>query len=218
MLFYSSSHRENRLDCVLALALALAVAVTPLVSFGQQCQQLRREVFRLHILADSDSPEDQRVKLAVRDAVLEDTQEIFGAALTLAEAEAMAAQNLDRIEEAARQELLRQGRPPVVKAEISNCYFSTRVYDAAILPAGRYDALRLTIGSGSGQNWWCVMFPPLCVESAAKEKTPLAEKTQALDDRPDYKLAFASVELVENLVEKFLPKAEETAVESPSAP
>lgn len=197
---------ENKLDCILILALALALTITPFLSFGQQCEALQTQVFRLHILADSDAPEDQRIKLAVRDAVLADTQELFGQAMTLAQAEELALSSLPRIQAAAEQELLRQGCTLPVQAELTNMYFDTRVYENATLPAGRYDALRLTIGSGQGQNWWCVMFPPLCVESAAKEKTDLAEKVEQLDDRPNYKLAFASVELVEGIREKIAVK------------
>lgn len=202
--------RKNKLDCVLILALFLAVAITPLLDFGQQCQALQSQVFRLHILASSDSAEDQRVKLAVRDAVLAGTQELFGSATTLEQAEAMAARNLAAIRQMAEEELVRQGKPPVVRAELANMYFNTRVYDNATLPAGRYDALRLTIGTGGGKNWWCVVFPPLCVESAAKEKTDLTQKVEELGKRPHYKLAFASVELVESLREKITAKPPES--------
>ena len=199
-----------RLDCVLILALLLAVAVTPLLDFGRQCRQLQTEVFRLHILANSDSPEDQRVKLAVRDAVLAGTADVFAQAQTLAQAEAAARENLDVIQALANAELLRQGYPPTAQAQLTNMYFNTRVYDTATLPAGRYDALRITLGSGSGRNWWCVMFPPLCVEAAAKESSEesqaLTEKVEALGQRPNYKLAFASVELVESLREKLRDK------------
>ncbi|MEG1388837.1 MAG: stage II sporulation protein R [Angelakisella sp.] len=196
------TRRDNRIDSVLILGLLLSLILTPLMQFGTQCRQLENEVLRLHILANSDSTEDQRVKLAVRDAVLAGTGELFSATQTLNEAEQQAAENLVLIEELARKELVRQGYPPEVKAELTNMYFNTRYYNNATMPAGRYDALRLTIGAGAGKNWWCVVFPPICVEAAAKEKTPLTEKLENLDKRPDYKLAFASVELVEGICEK----------------
>lgn len=194
--------KKDRLDCILLLALAMALVLTPLLRFGQQCETLHSEVLRLHILANSDSETDQRIKLAVRDAVLEGTGALFGSAADLAEAESLTAQNLAHIEALAQAELLRQGASQQVRAELCNMYFGTRVYPTGTLPAGRYDALRLVIGEGAGKNWWCVMFPPLCVESATKETTPLEEKVENLDKRPDYKLAFASVELVESLREK----------------
>lgn len=197
-----STRRENKLDCVLILGLLLALVLTPLARFGGECRQLEQEVLRLHILANSDSPRDQQVKLAVRDAVLAGTGELFSSADTLEAAEQKAAENLPLIEQLARAELARQGSNTPVKAELANMYFNTRYYDNATMPAGRYDALRLTIGEGAGKNWWCVVFPPLCVEVAAKEKTPLTEKLEELDERPNYKLAFASVELVEGICEK----------------
>lgn len=196
------TRRENKLDCVLILGLLLALMLTPLARFGGECRQLEQEVLRLHILANSDSPRDQQVKLAVRDAVLAGTGELFASAGTLEQAEAKVGENLLLIEQLARDELARQGSNAPVKAELANMYFNTRYYDNATMPAGRYDALRLTIGEGAGKNWWCVVFPPLCVEVAAKEKTPLTEKLEELDERPNYKLAFASVELVEGICEK----------------
>lgn len=197
------SRRESKLDCVLILGLLLAIVLMPLARFGGECRVLEQEVLRLHILANSDSEGDQRVKLAVRDAVLAGTGELFSSAATLADAEEKAAENLPLIEQLARDELARQGYNAPVKAELANMYFNTRYYDNATMPAGRYDALRLTIGEGAGANWWCVVFPPLCVEVAAKEKTPLTEKLEKLDERPSYKLAFASVELMEGICEKF---------------
>ncbi|MEG1875485.1 MAG: stage II sporulation protein R [Angelakisella sp.] len=194
--------KETRLDTVLILALTLAILLTPLVRFGQQCQQLQTQVLRLHILANSDSAEDQRVKLAVRDAVLAGTQELFATAPTLDAAEQAARASLARIERLAADELTRQGKPPLVTARVKNLYFTTRSYPGAILPAGRYDAVQLTIGTGGGKNWWCVVFPPLCVEAAVKEKTPLTQRVERLGKRPDYKLAFASVELIQGLWEK----------------
>lgn len=202
MLRSHTPHRENKLDCALILGLLLALLLAPLAQFGGECRQLENEVLRLHILANSDSPRDQEVKLAVRDAVLAGTGELFAGTVNLAQAEELASENLGLIEELARQELARQGYDAPVKAELKNMYFNTRYYDNATMPAGRYDALRLTIGAGAGKNWWCVVFPPLCVEVATKEQTPLTEKLENLDERPDYKLAFASVELVEGICEK----------------
>ncbi|MEG1943088.1 MAG: stage II sporulation protein R [Angelakisella sp.] len=194
--------RTNRLDCALVFGLILAMLLTPLCRFGTECRQVEKEVLRLHILANSDTPHDQAVKLAVRDAVLAGTGEMFASVESLADAEAAVTENLALIEALAAEELVRRGEAPQVTAELRNMYFNTRYYDNATMPAGRYEALRLTIGEGEGKNWWCVVFPPLCVEVAAKEKTPLTDKLEKLDARPSYKLAFASVELVEEICEK----------------
>lgn len=200
--------KPNKTDCVLILALALAVALTPVASLGQQCGRLQQQVLRLHILADSDNENDQRIKLAVRDAVLRGTQGMFAAAETPEQARELAAQNLEAIEELAGEELARQGSSCEVHAELTEMYFGSRAYNNATLPAGRYEALRLTIGRGKGRNWWCVVFPPLCIESAAKEEgeDALTQEVEGLDTRPDYKLAFASVELFEAVREQLRGK------------
>jgi len=196
------TQRQRRLDIALILGLFIAIMIASLVPFGRECAQLQTEVLRLHIPANSDSTEDQRVKLAVRDAVLAGTQQVFVGAENLGEAEKNAQANLELIEQLARAELAKQGVDQEVHVEMANMYFDTRVYESATLPAGRYDAVRITLGEGKGKNWWCVMFPPMCIESAAKEKTPLTEKVENLGKRPDYKIAFASVELVEKLIDK----------------
>jgi len=198
----------RRLDAALAGGLLLAMLVSPLAGFGQRCAQVRDEVLRLHILANSDSPADQALKLQVRDAVLRETGPLFSDAGTLEEAWARAAENLPAIEETARRTLAENGCELPVRAELTRSYFNTRQYDRATLPAGEYDALRLTIGEARGKNWWCVMFPPLCVPAAAEEEETedAAEAVQdirVLNEEPHYRLAFASVEWVEGILEKF---------------
>ena len=123
--------------------------------------QLSADTLRLHIRADTDSVRDQSAKLAVRDAVLALTDEACPAD-SRADARAWAAENLVRFELTARQTLAALGIRAPVKACLVNMYFPTRRYDGGALPAGRYDAVRITIGSGSGQNWWCVLYPGLC--------------------------------------------------------
>ena len=201
-------HHCNRLDAALAGGLLLAMLLTPLADFGQRCAQVRGEVLRLHILANSDSPEDQALKLLVRDAVLLETGDLFASAENLEEARVRAAESLPAIEETARQTLLREGCDLPVRAEVTRMYFNTREYgEDTTLPAGDYDALRLTIGEAEGRNWWCVMFPPLCVPAAAEvpEEGP-AEAAKAdirlLNQEPHYKLAFASVEWLEDLLDR----------------
>lgn len=199
--------KYRRLDAALIGGLLLAMLVAPLAGFGRQCAQVRDEVLRLHILANSDSPADQAVKLQVRDAVLRETGELFSSAGTLEEAWARAEENLSAIEETARRTLAENGCDLPVRAELTRSYFNTRQYDAATLPAGEYDALRLTIGEARGQNWWCVMFPPLCIPAAAEaeegeDATAAAQDIRILNEEPHYRLAFASVEWVEDLLRK----------------
>lgn len=197
--------KRRRIDAVLIGGLLLAMLAAPLAGFGQRCGQVREEVLRLHILANSDSEADQAVKLKVRDAVLEATEELFAGAVGLAEARGAAEDSLALIEETARQVLAENGYPGMpVKAEVSRSRFGTREYGETVLPAGEYAAVRITLGEGAGQNWWCVMFPPLCVPAAAwaEEGEPgeAARDIAALNEEPHYRLAFASVELLEELL------------------
>ena len=121
------------------------------------------DTLRLHIKADSDSLPDQTAKLAVRDALLAYT-DTHSRASTQPEALHWAAQNLPALELTARQTLARLGLAPAARVELVNMYFAATRYQNAVLPAGRYDALRVTLGENdrSGKNWWCVLYPGLC--------------------------------------------------------
>ena len=177
------------------------VVIYSLIPFQAQCDNISRDVFRLHILANSDSDHDQSVKLKVRDRVLEYSKGLFESAKSKQEAESLVSSNLDNITRVAQNELKDLGCDQTVKAEIKKMYFTTRYYDSYTLPSGMYDALRITIGSGKGHNWWCVMYPSICVSAAAE----LDEKAkQALDDdeyeiikNEKYSYKFKVVELFE---------------------
>lgn len=127
-------------------------------------------VLRLHILAASDSPEDQARKEKVRDAVLAYGKDLFGAPSDKEAATETVARHLDELEQLAEETLRREGDDSPVHAEITRCYFPTKEYDNGLrLPAGYYDALRLTIGEGKGRNWWCILYPPLCFGGSVEE-------------------------------------------------
>ena len=123
--------------------------------------QLAADTLRLHIRADTNAVRDQSAKLAVRDAVLALADESCPAD-GKADAKVWAASNLVRLELTAREVLAARGTHAPVHACLVNMYFPTRRYAGAALPAGRYDAVRIDIGSGGGRNWWCVLYPGLC--------------------------------------------------------
>jgi stage II sporulation protein R len=163
-------------------ALALALVLSLLVSlggFGAECAAIRERVLRLHVLANSDSDEDQALKLKVRDAIVQDAAGLFDDCTDRVSAHAAAEAQLARLQETAEACVQAEGYDYAVRVELCEMYFTTRQYETVTLPAGRYDALRVTIGEGAGHNWWCVVFPPMCV-SAASEHTELSE---VLDDR-----------------------------------
>lgn len=154
---------------VMAAGMLLTIIISNVVSFvndGRRLDELRSSVLRLHILANSDSDEDQRLKLCVRDALLEQCGGFFGEAESLDEAELMAEEKLTEIERIACKTLEQQGSDQSVCAKLVNMHFDERVYGDITMPEGDYRALRIEIGSAGGHNWWCVMYPPLCLPAA----------------------------------------------------
>ena len=123
-------------------------------------------VIRLHVLANSDSEADQTLKLLVRDAVLGEAQMLLEGTKTREEAEAVLAQNLGGIEHAATACLRQNGSEDRVSVTLGEEKYPTRVYENLAFPSGEYLSLRVCIGQARGQNWWCVLFPPLCLSAA----------------------------------------------------
>lgn len=193
------------------LALLLALAVTILwgaASLGQQ-EELGRKVIRLHVIANSDSPEDQALKLRVRDRVLARAQEILEQSADMEQAEQALTAALPELTREARETLAAEGRAQPVQARLEPAEFPTKDYDGFSLPAGKYLALRVIIGEGRGQNWWCVVFPPLCTAAASDVPTValdagLTDQEVALITEADegYILKFKSVELWQTLKAK----------------
>lgn len=192
----------TRLDLAVLLGIVLAVFLSNVAAFGQECDAVRADVVRLHILANSDSPANQQVKLRVRDRILADVGGVFAGPQTQADAKEAARQNLPAIESAARAALDEAGVDAPVRAELCRMYFTTRQYDDLMLPAGDYDAVRVTIGEGAGHNWWCVMYPPICVSAAMAEDMPAFEEIETLNSEPLFKPKLAVVEVFEKLFGK----------------
>ena len=189
----------KRWEWAMAIGLVLSVLLSGMTAFAGECQEIRQETLRLHILANSDSAEDQQLKLAVRDAVLTQWGKEFSRPMTQAEARALAEELLPQMEETARKEIAARGYSYPVKASLTRMYFTTRSYTGFALPAGEYEAIRLEIGEGKGKNWWCVMFPPLCVPAAQpRQETPLEEEIYSLGT-PTSEPRFALVEWWESL-------------------
>ncbi len=123
---------------------------------------LSQAVFRLHVLANSNSDEDQQLKLKVRDALLDYMNSISTSCSTKAEAISLATEHKSDFTQIAEKVIIENGYDYPVKINIGNFYFPTKNYGDITLPAGLYDALRVEIGEAKGKNWWCVMFPSLC--------------------------------------------------------
>lgn len=160
------------LDIIMAAGAVLAVLLGSFRGFAQECDEIPQSVLRLHIPANSDSEYDQQIKLMLRDRVLEEYGTLLADSGSVEEAAEQVRGLLPEIEKSCCDFLAQQGVDYGAKAELTEMYFTTRQYDRVTLPAGDYQALRITLGSGEGHNWWCVMFPPLCIPLAS---APLPE-------------------------------------------
>lgn len=131
--------------------------------------------FRLHIIGNSDSESDQQVKLKVRDAVLVATAQDIQNCTNAKETQEYIENNLEIIEKTANDTLAENGFEYTAKAQVGTFHFPEKTYRDVTYPEGDYQALRVTLGDGSGRNWWCVMFPPLCItEMEALEEENVA--------------------------------------------
>ena len=172
--------------------------------------ELADKVVRLHVLANSDSEEDQALKLKVRDVVLERATAILEQSADRREAESRLRGELLELERIAAEEIAAEGYNYPVTVELENTDFPTKEYDGFTLPAGEYLALRVIIGEGQGQNWWCVVFPPLCTAASADvPASALAagfseeEVNLITEENQGYVLKFKAVEWWETLKEKW---------------
>lgn len=186
----------------LSIAVGLVVSmIFSVIGFGASCNDIRNSVLRLHILANSDSDADQAVKLVVRDELLKSGSELFSGDVSLENAAEYLDSNKNEIVAYINNILANNG----FKYESDVClvqeYFNTRTYDNFTLPAGEYLALKVILGNGNGHNWWCVMFPPLCLP-AASDNTDIdlifnKECTQIVNSSPDYEIRFKIIEIFE---------------------
>lgn len=195
----------NKFDLIfraVACGLVLAVAMS-VVSFDARCEEIRNNVLRLHIKANSDSVDDQELKLKVRDAVLEVSGEIFADCNSEAEAFDAANENIDLLNEIAQNTVFENGYSYPVSVSVGDAWFETRHYEDFSLPAGVYEAVRISIGEGKGKNWWCVMFPALCIPSATKDLDEMDEAEQEIITESDrFAVRFKVVEIFESFKNK----------------
>lgn len=160
--------------------------------------QVKTDTLRLHIIANSDSDFDQELKLRVRDRVLEYTGGLFAEASGKTEAEALAKYSASDIKAVAEEVIAESGANYSVSVEITNMWFETRSYDGFTLPAGDYDAVRIIIGAGEGHNWWCVMYPPLCLPGAENALQKYGANAKFVEG-DGFEIRFAFLEWLESL-------------------
>ena len=164
-----------------ALLLAFGLTLTAGVWASASESALAGQVLRLHVVANSDTWQDQELKLLVRDAILVRAGEILDGVSDRESAEQALAPYLEELARSAEEVLEAEGCGDTVTVALTDQWFPTKEYDGFSLPAGQYRALRVTIGKGEGRNWWCVVFPPLCLGSVT-EKSVETVAGEALTD------------------------------------
>lgn len=195
---YPKGRKMKGIESILIIGLIftmLSSTVNRTVTAGSE---VRSETLRLHIIANSDSEEDQALKLKVRDAVLEATGELFAEVSGKTEAVAAAEYSADDIKAIAEQVIKNEGFDYSVQAEVTEMWFETRSYEGFTLPAGDYDAVRIIIGAGEGKNWWCVMYPALCVPGAEESIEKYGKNAEFIKGS-GYEIRFAVIEWIEQI-------------------
>lgn len=190
----------------ISIAVGLTVAIIfSICSFAKTSEEIRSDVLRLHVIANSDSSVDQNLKLRLRDYILQEGKDIFDGSVNVNNAVAKLEPRIGELEESANEFIKNSGFDYSVKITLSNEYFTTRTYETVTLPAGKYLALRVVIGSGEGHNWWCVMFPPMCVPAADKKdeiENVFSEKEiKLVESKPKYEPRFKVIEIYEEIKE-----------------
>lgn len=199
--------KANRFIFILLSCLIMS-AVLFLGYIENMKSDIAGSLLRLHIIGADDSEYAQTLKICVRDRILSDFSDIFSECGSPEESAAKAEEYKTRIESAAKDELLRHGCDDSVTASVEDCRFPTKNYGDISLPGGVYTALNIRIGKASGRNWWCVMYPPLCInngnaviseESRSKLKAVLSPDEYRLitsGEQPDIKIKFKIAEIL----------------------
>lgn len=181
--------------------MALALIFGVLQPVIETSEDISGKVFRLHILANSDSTYDQNLKLGVKNYILENTADLF-IGKTLEDNIQIAKDNIDRLTNLAEEYLVSQGSNYGVNVDIVKEFFETRVYDDFTLPAGVYNSLKITIGEGKGHNWWCIIFPSVCLSACSESMSDyLTDEEMELVDS-GYTPKFKIVEVYEEIKNK----------------
>lgn len=186
------------------LYLALSVFVILFAAAIGHTEGLKRDisdsVLRLHIIANSDSVYDQDLKLKVRDGILKDCGYIFDSCSDRSEAAEAAEKNIDAITDSARRTLFENGVIYSVDTKVEKCRFPTKEYGSVRLPGGTYTAVNVKIGAASGRNWWCVMYPPLCLTAnGVKADAETLERLRSELSAEEYNLITQTDEVKVNI-------------------
>ena len=172
---------------------------------AREIEELSHNFFRLHIRANSDSEEDQELKLKVRDDILAYTTKLLSSCADKTEAMKLVSANTEKIEQITKKRIVEEGRNYGARASVRSEYFERREYDGFFLPAGEYDSLIVELGSGQGHNWWCVLYPCVCLSGSTDgvrtnlENVPDRLKTAKEPSSGSFKFGFWIVDVFKSI-------------------
>ena len=191
---------------ILLLVLSLLIGILTILPVHSETL-IYDQVVRLHVIANSDSEEDQALKLLVRDAILEKTGLLLAETTSMDEARSIIKNNIEDLQKTAKSVVAENGYSYIVSIEFGEEEYPTKTYESCAFPAGEYLSLRINIGSAEGKNWWCVLFPPLCLSAATEKETFTSvgiTDTQyqiiTETDKPKYKLRFKILESLSEII------------------
>ena len=197
----------NRKNVELGVLFGLICAIVlSFANFETRCDELRQGVLRLHIIANSDSEADQALKLAVRDEILKNSTDIFKDCNSVDDAIITASKKAEDINLIANNVIKQNGFDYLANVSVGDKYFDTREYDDFTLPAGTYKSLIIDLGAAEGKNWWCVVFPCVCVPSATEASltdSVSSEAANTAQNAPKYEIKFKSMEIYEKIKKYF---------------
>jgi len=202
-----TQHKQKQRQMLRGIAVfTLLALVFSVLSFHARAAGVRREVLRLHVVAHSNTAADQQAKYAVRDAILYHAEALFNGSLRINEAQIAILPRIEELEQIAQTALQNLGRNHTVHITIGTSFFGTRSYGDLTFPAGQYQALQIFLGDSTGENWWCVMFPPLCLPAASRTVTLDAVLTggqlRLVQANPRFEIRFRIVEVWESFAER----------------
>ena len=192
-----------KIICILAFLLFIYTTICAISYAKSVSEDLENSVFRLHVIANSDSKEDQNLKYIVRDKLLQYMNSYLSNTSTKEDAIKIANEHLDEFKQVAINTIKEQGYSYNVNVKVGNFEFPTKTYGDISLPAGFYDALRVEIGEAKGQNWWCVMFPPLCFVDVTSGVVPEESKKELQNNLSEEEFALISDNQSSNIQFKF---------------
>ena len=196
--------KRNAFNIALVCALISSLMLS-MVSFEASCEEMYENIIRIRIIANSNTEEDQILKIKIRDAVLDYSKTLYGNANSYEAAVKATELGADKLLEVAKSTVANNGYNYSVSLEFRNEFFDTRVYDNFTLPAGTYKTAVFTVGEGEGENWWCVIFPQVCVGacSGSLEDSVSKASSDYAYNAEDYTIKFKTVEIFEK-VKKYL--------------